>query len=168
MGYRIDPGMVGRHLECPSCHKAMRWSGDSSGRLRCPYCRTRLIALLRRDGTCAAWSESKETVDELILDWLKAEIEEEDDEDGLSDIQEDSANCRSETGREPGTPAQGDEELAGTGSTRTRDPHVVAGVSEGNLTSIKQPPIPAYFRRGPARWRRAGRRAGPGSAPKAR
>ncbi|UCG33410.1 MAG: hypothetical protein JSU68_02020 [Phycisphaerales bacterium] len=81
MGHLIDPGTLCRHLECPGCHKAMRWSGDSSGRLRCPYCRTRFIVLLRRNGTCIARPESDETVDELILDWLRPQIEEDDDEE---------------------------------------------------------------------------------------
>jgi len=95
-------------------------------------------------------------MDELILDWLRPEIEEEEDDEGLLEVQEDSPEGQSETELEPEPPSSGAKEASGPNSIRYGEPHVATATSEGNTVSADRPIIPRGFRRGPARWRKAG------------
>ena len=72
---------IPRILTCPCCQARLRWPGQESGRIRCPRCRTRLIALLHR-GNCRVLAEDANTIDQMICDWVRLEhADEEEDED---------------------------------------------------------------------------------------
>ena len=68
-------------LECPGCHKHLRWSGGESARVCCPSCRTRLIVLVRPSGACEVVLENDEAVAQLITDWFKPDWDDEEEED---------------------------------------------------------------------------------------
>ena len=95
-------------------------------------------------------------MDELILDWLRPEFEEEDEDEELLAVQEDSPEGQSPRGPESEPPSSDAKGAPGPNSIRSGEPHVATAISAGNTTSADRPIIPRGFRRGLARWRKAG------------
>lgn len=79
---------ITRVLECPSCHKHLRWLGGESARVCCPSCRTCLIMLLRPSGACEVVLENDEAVAQLIADWLKPDWDDDDEKEEEDDSSE--------------------------------------------------------------------------------
>jgi len=72
---------VPRVLTCPGCQRHLRWPGAESGRVRCPSCQARFIALIHPSGECKSVPESDEAVELMIADWLGPNWVDEDGDD---------------------------------------------------------------------------------------
>ena len=74
-----DAPPVARVVACYHCSTAFHWPGLESEQTTCPHCTAQIVVLLERDGTCEVRPTTRDSIDEMICDWIEDRSGEEDE-----------------------------------------------------------------------------------------